>query len=231
VPTYSSTYSYAPSLGDFVLNAFGRIGIRRTELTQQHLADAANEANLVQVELSNRIPNLWLAETYDVSLVAGTKTYTLAARLIAPMAVYMTVTPSGGTPYDRILTPISTTDYDAIPNKDMEATPSTYFFDRQIIPQITMWPVPPDGSDYVLHLRMISQPQDATLPNGVQPQIPYRFFDAFISALAWRLAVIYAPDKEAARLAQAERAWSLAANNDTEMTPMYVSPGIGGYYR
>ena len=228
---YSTTYDYAPTIGELALNAFGRCGLRRTELTQQHLADAANEANLVQVEFSNRIPNLWLAETYDVSLTSGTATYALLARLIAPMAVYMTVQATSGDLFDRILMPISTYDYESLPNKTQSGQPTTYWFDRQITPNITLWPVPDNSATYTLHLRMISQPQDATIPNGIQPQVPYRFFDAFTAALAWRLAVIYAPDKAPMLGAMAERAWDIAANNDTEMTPIVVSPMIGGYYR
>lgn len=228
---YSTTYDYAPTVGELVLNAYGRIGLRRTELTQQHLADAANEANLVQVEFSNRIPNLWLAETYDVSLVQDTATYALLPRLIAPMAVYMTVDNNQGDVTDRILSPISTYDYDSLPNKSQSGLPTTYWFDRQITPNITLWPVPDGNATYTLHLRMISQPQDASLPNGIQPQVPYRFFDAFTSALAWRLSVIYAADRAAGLLAMAERAWDIAANNDTELTPIVVAPGIGGYYR
>jgi len=57
--TSIGTYSYSPSIGDLTLNAFARIGLRRPELQQQHFADAAMEANLLQVEFSNRGPNLW----------------------------------------------------------------------------------------------------------------------------------------------------------------------------
>ena len=230
MPT-SGLYAYAPTAGEFVLNAFGRIGIRRTELTQQHLADAANEANLTQVEFANRQPNLFMAETYDVTVVAGTATYVLPARFVSPMSVWLTITPSGGTAFDRIITPISTVDYTSLPNKALVANPTTFWFQRQVIPQITLWPVPPDNVDIVLHLRILSQPQDVTLPNGVQPQMPYRWYDAFTASLAWRLAVIYAPDKEQARRNDAERAWTIAATEDIEYTPMHISPGISGYYR
>jgi hypothetical protein len=74
---YSGTYGFQPSTGELALNAFARIQIRRTEITQQHLSDAANEANMVQVEFGNRQPNLWSAETYEVPLVPGTASYTI----------------------------------------------------------------------------------------------------------------------------------------------------------
>ncbi len=82
--TSSGTYAFEPSYGDLVLNAFARIQLRRTELTQQHMADAALEANLVQVELSNAQPNLWTSELYEVSLTQGVGDYTLLARFDRP---------------------------------------------------------------------------------------------------------------------------------------------------
>jgi len=213
------------------LNAFGRIQIRRTELTQQHLQDAATEANLVQVEFSNRQPNLWLSELYTVSLDPSVATYTLPARMVSPMAVYMTTEDSSGTTSDRILFPISTFEYAALPNKTTEAPPTSYWFNRQATPQITLWPVPDDASTYTLNLRILSQPEDANLPSGVTPDVPYRWFDAYTAALAARLASIYNISIEDKRKADAERAWQIAANEDIEYVPTYVIPQIGGYYR
>lgn len=228
--TTSATYSFNPSIGELVLNAFGRIQIRRTEITEQHLVDAANEANFLQVEFSNRLPNLWLAETYTVSLTQGTASYTLLPRLIAPTAVYLTIN-NNGVATDRILTPISTYEYAALPVKTTQGVPTSYWFDRQETPVVYMWPVPDGNAQYVLNLRMISQPQDAKLGNGINAEIPFRWLDAFTAALAARLAVIYKPELEAKRQADAERAWTIAATEDTEQVPMYLIPTIGGYYR
>lgn len=226
----SGTYSFAPSIGDLTLNAFGRIQLRRTELTQEHLSDAATEANLVQVEFSNRQPNLWRSELYQASLVSGTATYTLASRMITPMAVYLTVT-SDGVSSDRVLFPISTYEYAALPDKTQQGAPTTYWFDRQITPEITLWPVPDSNAIYTLNLQILSQPEDASIPSGVTPNVPYRWFDAFTAALAARLSVIYKPELEDKRKDDAERAWKIAAKEDVENTPMYVYPALGGYYR
>jgi hypothetical protein len=227
----SGTTAFQPSIGEMAINAFNRIQIRRTEISTQHLADAANEANFVQVEFSNRLPNLWLAETYTVSLTQGTASYTLPARLISPMAVYLTTTPTSGTPYDRIIAPLSTYEYAALPEKTEQGAPNSFWFDRQIQPIVYVWPVPDANASYSLNLRIISQPDDAKLPNGVTADIPYRWLDAFTAALAARLAVIYRPELEAKRQADAERAWQIAATEDTEQVPLFFIPGISGYFR
>lgn len=85
----SGTFTFAPSAADCVLNAFARLQIRATELTQQHLSDASNEANLLQVEFANRQPNLWTSELYTTTLAASTATVTLPVRIITITAAYI----------------------------------------------------------------------------------------------------------------------------------------------
>jgi hypothetical protein len=229
--TSSGTYDFSPSVGDLTLTAFGRIGIRRTEITQQHLQDAAAESNMLQVEFSNRQPNLWTSELYTVDLVEGQATYDLPARMISPMAVYVTTTPVGSSnSFDRILNPISTYEYASLPNKDEQAQPTTFWYNRQIAPQITLWQVPDGSATYVLKLQILSQPQDSKLPNGVTPNFPFRWLDAYTDALAARLSKIYKPELEDKRKMDAERSWQIAAKEDIEYCPVYVYPALGTYY-
>jgi hypothetical protein len=233
----TSTYNFAPSTGDLVLNAYGRIQIRRTELTQQHLADAANEANLLQVEFASRQPNLWTSELEEVTLTAGQAEYTLDSTIICFMAVYLRMYDSSNTPIDRIMAPLSTYEYSALPNKTTQAPPNQYWFNRQVIPTITLWPVPDDSTPYTLELRYLKQIEDASLVNGTTPQMPYRFMDAFTAGLAARLAEIYpdsvtkakGPTAVADMHAKAERAWMIAAKEDSEDVPIYITPGLAGY--
>lgn len=43
----SGTYTFSPNLGEIVINAFAKCGIRRTEITNQHMEDARMEANFM----------------------------------------------------------------------------------------------------------------------------------------------------------------------------------------
>ena len=45
--TSSGTYNFQPSLGELVLNAFARCGVRRTAIMQEHMTDARFETNLM----------------------------------------------------------------------------------------------------------------------------------------------------------------------------------------
>lgn len=227
--TTSGTYAFDPSIADLTLNAFGRIGIRRAELTQQHMADAAVESNLVQVELSNLQPNLFSAELYTINLSQGTSAYTLPARMISPMAVYLTTTQSGVST-DRILTPISTYEWAALPDKTTQAPSTTYWYQRNNPPIINLWPVPDGAATYVLNLRILSQIEDTKLSNGTTLDVPYRWLDVFTAKLAHRLARIYAPQLEDKRALDAEKAWEIAAKEDIEYTPMFIYPTLSHYY-
>lgn len=226
----SGTYAYGPAASNLMLTAFGRIGIRRTEITAQHLADAENEANLVQVRLANAQPNLWTDELYEQALTAGTSNYTLNARLIAIQAAYVTTT-SGGVSTDRIIWPISTFEWSAIPDKTQEGVVTSYWYDRKITPQINLWPVPDDSADFTLKLRVCRQIQDVSLVSGTNLDLPYRWLDVFVADLAHRLSRIYAPDKEMVRKADALEAWTNAATEDQERVPLYIQPQTYSYYR
>ena len=225
----TGTYNFFPSTGEIVLMAYGRLQLRRSELTQQHMIDAFNEANFLQVEFSNRQPNLFVSSLTEIELVPEQATYTLDPTLICFMAVFLRTNDDNGTPIDRILSPLSTYEYAALPNKTVMAPPNQYWFNRQITPEITLWPVPDETQSYTLVLRYLRQIEDASLVNGTMPQIPYRWIDAFVAGLAARLAQIYAPEKAQVLDAKAERAWLIAAKEDTEDVPIFVQPQLSYY--
>lgn len=228
--TSSGTYSFAPSVGALVLDAFGRVQLRPAAIVTEHLARAAVETNLLLVEWSNRQVNLWKSELIPVTLTQGVPTYTLPARVIDILIAYVSTT-SGGTTTDRVVTPISTTEYGAIPTKATQGPPSTYWFNRLIVPQISLWLVPDGNGPYTLNMQCAVQVQDANLAGGETPDIPYRWNDAFVAGLAHRLSRHYAPALEQLRKTDAQEAWTLAASEDTEAVPLSILPGLSSYYR
>lgn len=228
--TTSGTYSFNPSLGEVVLNAYARCGIRRTSLAQEHLADAAFEANLMFSDWSNKGVNLWEVDRVSVPLVQGQTTYTVDAKTVMILDAVIT-TGSGQSQFDRVIMPISRTEYSQTPNKNLQAPPTVFWFDRLINPTITLWPVPDQSSYYTLNYYRVTQIQDAELQDGQTLDIPYRWMDAMCAGLAARVAAIYAPDRLALLEAKAAQAYTTAATQDTENVPLYIMPGLSGYYR
>jgi hypothetical protein len=226
---YSGTYNFLPSLGDIIITAFQRIGVRPTEILQQHLQQAIMEMNLLQTKLSNLQPNLWDVDLQTLPLVQGTATYSVPAETVMITNAYIR-TGSGTSSIDRLIFPISNTEYAALNNKFVQAPPTQFWFDRLISPTITLWQVPDGGGPYTLFYYRVRQIQDATLPNGFQIEVPYRWLDAMTAGLAHRLAAVFAPQLEQIRKMDAEEAWRIAATQDTENVPLYIAPGLIGYF-
>lgn len=234
----SGTYAFQPALSRMAIAAFARIGIRRTEVVVEHMSDAAFEANLLLCQWANLQPDLWLSELKTETLTESVATYTLDPEIVAIQLAYISTT-TGTQTTDRPLGPMSTVEYAAQPNKLTEGFPTAYWFDRQITPQITLWPVPDGTYTYTLKLRCVRQVQDATMPAGMNVEIPYRFNTAFVDGLADRLGAVYpeaaknalGPNFSQMLEARAAKSWEIAASQDTEPVQMFISPSFGGYYK
>lgn len=223
--TASGTYNFSPSLGSLALSAYSRIQIRRPALLAEHMIDAALETNYLLSSWSNMAPNLWTVDLVTQTLTAGTATYNVDAKTVMILDAYITVDSQ-----DRLIFPISRTEYASYVNKTDQGTPSVFWFDRLLSPTITLWLVP-DDSTVTLNYYRCTQNQDANLQSGETPAIPYRFLDAMVAGLAHRLARIYKPDMEAARKLDAAEALMIAQTNDIENVAMSVQPQLQGYYR
>lgn len=224
--TTSGTTSFNPSLGELVLNAFARIGIRRTSLLASHMADARIEANLLQAEWNNRQVNLWKVGLTSTALTLGTASYDVADSVVMILDAYITL--SG---LDYYIYPISRTEYSAIPDKTQQGRPTQYWFDRLENTAVYLWPVPDANSTYTLNYYSCSLIEDAELSNGTNVEIPQLWLDAFAAGLAFRLARIYAPQMRDQLKIDYTEAWNIAATQNVENVPLQITPGVEGYYR
>ena len=228
--TSSGTYNFSPSAADTISMAYARVGVRRTALTQEHMTDALMESNFLLSEFSNLQPLLWRSELISQALTQGTATYTLPGRVVMILICYIE-TGSGTSVQDRVLGPLSTVEYDSIPNKTNQAPSTSFWLNRQITPTITFWPVPDGNGPYTAYMQCVTQVQDVAMTNGTTLDLPYRFLDAFVAGLSARLARLHAPDRYMEARAEADRTWQIAATQDVENTPFFITPGISSYYR
>ena len=233
----SGTYTFNPSLGEITLYAYNLIGVRNTALLQEHMEAARMAANMLCSNWSNRGVNLWAVDLVTVPLVQGQASYDVDLNTVMILDAYMQTDNGGGAPIDRIIMPVSRTEYASYPNKEQEGFTTTFLFDRLIgtvtpnKPTVTLWPVPDGSSAQYLKYYRVRQIQDAALQNGVQVEIPYLWMDAFAYGLAARLAVIWAPDKMQLLKPLADEAYNIAAEQNIEQAQQYISPQIGGYFR
>lgn len=226
---YSGTYNFNPSAGDIIVGAFQRIRIRPTEILQSHLQQAIIELNLLLVQFSNMQPNLWTVDLQTVPLTAGVATYSVPAESVMITNAYIR-TGTGTTTNDRLIFPISQTEYAALPNKTSQGTPTQFWFNRQISPTLTLYLVPDSNGPYTLYYYRVRQNQDALGTNGFNVEVPYLWLDAITAGLSYRLARVFAPDLEDRRKMDAEQAWGIAATQNVENVPMFIVPGLISYF-
>ena len=228
--TTSGTYAYAPSLGELVLYAFNCAGIRSTSLLQEHMVSARTAANLMQVNWANRGVNLWAVDLITVPLVQGQATYNVDPSTVVMLDAYMGIV-NGSVETDRIILPISRSEYANYPNKSQQGFPTTFWFDRLIAPTVILWPVPDGTSATYLKYYRVRQIQDTNLNGGQQPEIPYLWLEAFADGLAYRLAKIWAPAVAVGLKSVSDESYQIAAIQNVETAQLYITPQISNYYR
>ena len=189
---------------------------------------AVMEMNLALVKFNNLQPNLWTVDLQSIPLVQGSATYSIPAETTMILDLFIRY---GSPAVDRYLQPVSRTEYASIAVKTTQGFPSQYWFDRLISPTITFYLVPDGAFPYTAYYYRVRQIQDATITNGYNIEVVYRFLDALTSDLAHRLARIYRPELEAVRKGDRDESWLIAASADVENVPLVIVPGVGGYYR
>lgn len=227
----SGTYTYNPSLGELTLYAFNLCGVRNTALLQEHMESARMASNLMLSRWSNQGVNLWAVDLQTVTLTQGTATYPVPADTVMILDAYMRIDNGQSQPIDRIILPISRTEYASYPNKEQQGFTTTYWFDRLLSPTVTLWPVPDGTSAQFLRYYRVRRLQDSNLQGGEQIEIPYLWMEAFAYGLAQRLAMVWTPDKVALLKPMADEAYAIAAEQNIEQAQQYISPMISGYFR
>ena len=226
----SGTYTYNPALGEIVLYSYNLIGVRNTAVLQEHMAAARMAANMLLSRWGNQGVNLWAVDLITTPLVQGTSTYAVDSNTVMILDAYIETDNGSGQPIDRLILPISRTEYASYPNKEQQGFSTTYWFDRLLSPTVTLWPVP-DGTTTSFKYYRVRQLQDANLQNGQQVEIPYLWMEAFAYGLAQRLAVIWAPERVQILKPMADEAYQIAADQNVETAQQYISPMISGYFR
>jgi hypothetical protein len=236
----SGTYTFNPSLGEITLYAYNLIGLRNTSLLQEHMEAARMASNMLCARWSNQGVNLWAVDLVTTPLVTDQATYSVDPSTVMILDAYVQNDDSGAN-IDRIILPVSRTEYASYPNKEQQGFPTVYWFDRLISasrstgsagPTVTLWPVPnTDNGPQSLKYYRVRQIQDSGLTNGQTVEIPYLWLEAFAYGLAMRLAQIWNPAAVAMIKPMADESYQIAADQNVETAQQYISPMISGYFR
>lgn len=227
----SGTYTFNPSLGELTLYAFNLAGVRNTAVLQEHMESARMASNLMLARWSNQGVNLWAVDLVETPLVTDQATYNVDANTVMILDAYVQNDDSGAY-IDRIIMPVSRSEYAAYPNKEQQGYPTVYWFDRLVSPTITLWPVPNvDNGPQTLKYYRVKRLQDSNMTGGEQVEVPYLWLEAFAYGLAFRLAQIWNPPLMPSLKPMADESYQIAAEQNIEQAQQYISPMVSGYFR
>jgi hypothetical protein len=227
----SGTYTFNPSLGELTLYAYNLIGVRNTAVLQEHMEAARIATNMMLARWANQGVNLWAVDLITTPVVQGQTTYSVDANTVMILDAYMVIDNGLSQPIDRLILPISRSEYASYPNKEQQGFTTTFWFDRLLSPTVTLWPVPDGTSAQYLKYYRVRRLQDSNLQNGEQVEIPYLWLEAFAYNLAYRLAKVWAPQLAMTLKGDADEAYDIAARQNVEQAQQYISPVISGYFR
>lgn len=214
--TTSGTTVFNLDLSELVEEAFERCG---GELrTGYDLRTARRSLNLLFADWANRGINMWTIEQGAIPLVPGVATYNLPTDTVDLIEhVIRTGAGNVSTQADLTISRISVSTYATIPNKLQQARPIQLYIDRQITPNVTVWPVPDNTQQYTLVYWRLRRIDDAG--DGVNTMdVPFRFIPCMVAGLAYYLAmkVPGAMERLAMLKEQYDEAWYLASTEDRE---------------
>lgn len=130
-----------------------------------------------------------------------------------------------------IISRLNKDDYQNLPFKNQQGRPLQYWFDRQITPQMWLWP----ASMYSFNTLVVwrrRELQDVGSPTNIL-EFPNRWLDAIITSLAIRMALIIPGVDLANRLpilqTQLQTAKEVAWREERDNSPLYFGVNLSGY--
>ena len=213
----SGSRDFNLDVSDIIEEAYERCGLEVR--TGYDARTARRSMNIMFADWANRGVNLWTVRQATITLTQGQSTETLAADVVDLLDI---VVRRSGTDYsiDRI----SRGEYLSIPNKTTTGRPSQYFFNRQISPEITLWPTPENSTDQIVYYYLRRLEDADGLTNDVE--LPFRFLPCVVAGLAYYIAIKKAPERVQGLKMMYEEEFQRAADEDEDRVPLKLQPDI-----
>tara|TARA_R110000850_G_scaffold127967_1_gene247216 strand:+ start:17 stop:685 length:669 start_codon:yes stop_codon:yes gene_type:complete len=213
--TTSNSTDFELNAAEYVEEAFERCGLEVR--TGYDLTTARRSLNLMFAEWANRGLNQWTIAQRSQALTADDREYSLGSDVIDVLNV---VVRRSGT--DFSLTRISRSDDLAIPTKTTTGRPTQFFLDRQVTPNLKIWPTPENSTD-VLHYDALTRIDDAdSSVNTVA--VPFRFYPCLAAGLAYYISLKKAPQRTQMLKAIYEEEFERAIGEDRDRSSFSVTP-------
>ncbi len=125
--------------------------------------------------------------------------------------------------YDFAISDVSRYDFLNVPNKTTQSRPSIYYFNRQRLPVLNIWPTPlPTYNCLFYSSKQMMQDAGAFYTNTID--IPARFYPPLVWGLCWQLALKYKPESAAMYKSEYDQSFNSAAVEDSENVTLTITP-------
>tara|TARA_R100001129_G_scaffold70014_3_gene47763 strand:+ start:19 stop:687 length:669 start_codon:yes stop_codon:yes gene_type:complete len=218
--TTSSSTNFELDVAEYIEEAFERCGLEAK--TGYDLQTARRSMNIMLAEWANRGLNQWTIEQRTQALTASDSEYSLGTDLIDILSL---VVRRSGT--DFTMTRISRDSFLNLPNKTSTGRPTQYFLDRQITPNLKLFPTPENSTDVIVY-DALTRIQDADAQVNTM-EIPFRFFPCLTAGLAYYIAMKRAPDRIQLLKTVYEEEFERAMAEDRDRSAFNVVPKLDYY--
>ena len=216
----SNSTNFEPDAAEYVEEAYERCGLEIR--TGYDLTTARRSLNLMFAEWANRGLNQWTITQRTQALTSGTREYSLATDVIDILNL---VVRRSGT--DFSMNRVSRSDDLAVPNKSTTGRPTQFFLDRQITPNLKIWPTPENSTD-VIHYDALTRIEDVDSQINTM-DVPFRFYPCLAAGLAYYISLKKAPNRVQLLKAVYEEEFERAAAEDRDRASLTLTPSRDYY--
>ena len=218
--TTSSSTNFELDVADYIEEAFERCGLEAR--TGYDLQTAKRSMNIMLAEWANRGLNQWTIEQRTQTLTANDSDYSLETDIIDILSAVVRRSTT-----DFSMTRISRDNYLAIPTKTTTGRPTQFFLDRQITPNLKIWPAPENSTDTIVY-DALTRIQDADGATNTM-EVPFRFYPCLTAGLAYYISMKKAPDRIQLLKSVYEEEFERAMGEDRDRSSFTVTPQLSYY--
>lgn len=216
----SGSTDFELDVAEYIEEAFERCGLEAR--TGYDLKTAKRSLNLMLADWANRGLNQWTIKQRTQTVTSSDGEYDLGTDVIDVLSV---VVRRSGT--DFTMDRISRDEYLAIPTKTTTGRPTQFFLDRQITPNLKIWPLPDNSTD-VLVYDSLTRINDAD--NQVNTMdVPFRFYPCLAAGLAYYMSLKRAPDRIQLLKSVYEEEMRRAIDEDRDRASFQITPSLRNY--
>jgi len=213
----SGSRDFDLDVAEIIEEAYERCGL---ELRTGYEARSARRSmNLMFADWANRGLNLWTVKQGTQALTQGTATYAFTADYTDLLDV---VIRRSGTDFE--LSRMSRSEYLNTPNKTTQGRPSQFYYNRQVSPEVTLWPTPENSTDTLVYYYVQRIEDVDALVNTTDA--PFRFLPCMVAGLAYYTALKKAPERVQLLKNLYEEEFQRAADEDEDRVALKLQPSI-----